>query len=209
MQYTRQDWMFTPQRSFATQKENACFQRPNIREWDEKELAQFRDDLRELQNKQSFARTESDDQCSGSNQDVNMPDMKRDEEQQRDSNNVHGSEWQKQDEEKCGCDLLRRIIRAFQSVSWSVFEACAPFSDIVSLCLCLLLKFVSEELMDLILDILRLWQKEEVDLNDVNLANNSKQLKRLKEECLPDLSQFIGLFFNMCSVTYGVFLQNE
>ena len=184
--------MFTPQRSFDRQGPTPSYQRPNIRQWDEKELAQIEDDLRQFECHEDFGDRATDHQSFIPDVDVNMPDMKHDEE----THNLHGSDWQKHDATKSGCDLLRRIIQAFQSVSWNVFEACAPFTDVVSLCLCLLFKFVSEELMDLILDILRLWQKEEVDLTDVQLANNAKQLKRLKESCLPDLSQFIGLSFS-------------
>ena len=133
-------------------------------------------------------------QTSSTHDDVKMTDPESEDEEMKEP--IHGSLWEFGDEEKkSGCSLLARIIREFAKMRWDPLNASGPFPNCIMLGLSFLINLVSEQIMDFILDILRWWQDEDVSLRDWSLPQNSKQLKRDKLQCLPDLSQFVGMCF--------------
>lgn len=108
---------------------------------------------------------------------------------------AHATDWSPGNEDQCGCNMLEKILRVFGALRWNPNETTAPFPNCVILGLALMLKHVSEGVMDLLLDVLRWWQERNVNLQDIDLPENAKKLKRQKQEVLPDMGQFIGLCF--------------
>lgn len=122
---------------------------------------------------------------------------------------MQDAQWTEGDEAKCGCDMLQKILKVFASVTWDPQNVNAPFPNCVILGLSLMLKHVSEAVMDLLLDVLRWWKENNVQLQDITFPANAKKLKRDKEKLLPDMGQFIGLCIDIDTLVSLFWLVRE